>query len=86
MNYYLKGLALYQILMGSITSCCPAATALESAATVLNPCPSDVGQIQKAIFWRSGNSLSLETDIEGLADCDAVTSKYILLSSNPSCQ
>lgn len=42
----------------SLTICCPAATYLESAVTTLNPCPSDVGQIQKLVFWRTGNSIA----------------------------
>ena len=43
----------------SITPCCPQTSYLVSAATVLNPCPQDTGQIQKAIFWRAGNSTSV---------------------------
>ena len=42
----------------SLTICCPAGTYLESAVTTLNPCPSDVGQIQKLVFWRTGNSIA----------------------------
>ena len=29
-------------------------TAIASVVTTLNPCPSDVGQIQKLVFWRRG--------------------------------
>jgi len=48
----------------SLTVCCPTPTALESAVTVLNPCPADVGQIQKLVFWRRGQSIaSLATAI-----------------------
>jgi len=42
----------------SLTVCCPTPTAIASAVTVLNPCPSDVGQIQKLVFWRRGNSIA----------------------------
>lgn len=38
----------------SLTVCCPVPTAIASAVTTLNPCASDVGQIQKMIFWRRG--------------------------------
>lgn len=38
-----------------ITVCCPKSTTLSSAVTVLHPCPSEFGQIQKLIFWRRGN-------------------------------
>jgi len=40
----------------SLTICCPLTSYLVSAVTSLNPCPSDVGQIQKLVFWRTGNS------------------------------
>ena len=40
------------------TVCCPRATAIESAVTVLNPCPDDVGQIQKMVFWRRGQTIA----------------------------
>lgn len=42
-----------------ITPCCPIPTYLDSAITSLNPCPVDCGQIQKAIFWRQGNYLTV---------------------------
>lgn len=42
----------------SRTICCPSPTALASVVTTLNPCVSDVGQIQKFVFWRSGNSIA----------------------------
>jgi len=38
--------------------CCPRPTAIASAVTVLNPCPADVGQIQKLVFWRRGQSIA----------------------------
>ena len=38
--------------------CCPRPTAIASAVTVLNPCPSDVGQIQKMVFWRRGQEIA----------------------------
>lgn len=41
----------------SKTVCCPRPTAIASAVTVLNPCPSDVGQIQKLVFWRRGQNI-----------------------------
>ena len=44
--------------MGSITVCCPVATCLENVVTTLNPCSADVGQIQKLVFWRLGNSIA----------------------------
>jgi len=37
--------------------CCPTPTGMASAVTTLNPCAEDVGQIQKMIFWRRGNSI-----------------------------
>jgi len=42
----------------TLTICCPAPTYLESAVTTLNPCPADVGQIQKLVFWRTGQSIA----------------------------
>lgn len=42
----------------SMTVCCPVPTAIASAVTTLNPCPSDVGQIQKFVFWRRGQSIA----------------------------
>ena len=42
----------------SLTVCCPVPTAIESAVTTLNPCPADVGQIQKLVFWRRGQSIA----------------------------
>lgn len=42
----------------SITTCCPKSTTLASAVTVLYPCPSEFGQIQKLIFWRRGNKIA----------------------------
>jgi hypothetical protein len=42
----------------SLTVCCPTPTAIASAATTLNPCVNDVGQIQKLIFWRRGNFIA----------------------------
>ena len=42
----------------SLTVCCPRPTAIASAVTVLNPCPADVGQIQKLVFWRRGQSIA----------------------------
>jgi len=44
--------------------CCPVPTSLASVITTLNPCASDVGQIQKMVFWRRGQSIaSLATAI-----------------------
>jgi len=40
------------------TICCPVPTAIASSVTTLNPCAEDVGQIQKMIFWRRGNSIA----------------------------
>ena len=42
----------------SLNVCCPVPTAIASAVTVLNPCPADVGQIQKLVFWRRGQSIA----------------------------
>lgn len=41
----------------SKTICCPIPTAILSVNTTLNSCRSDVGQIQKMVFWRTGNSI-----------------------------
>jgi len=38
----------------TLSVCCPVPTAIASVVTTLNPCPSDVGQIQKLVFWRRG--------------------------------
>lgn len=45
----------------SLSVCCPVPTAPESAVTTLNPCVGDVGQIQKLIFWRTGQSIASVT-------------------------
>jgi len=42
----------------TLSVCCPVPTAIASAVTTLNPCPSDVGQIQKLVFWRRGQSIA----------------------------
>jgi len=44
--------------MGSLSIDCPRPTAIASAVTVLNPCPEDLGQIQKMVFWRTGNTIA----------------------------
>lgn len=41
-----------------ITSCCPKSTTLTSAVTTLYSCPQEIGQVQKMIFWRRGNSIA----------------------------
>jgi hypothetical protein len=46
--------------MASKNVCCPVPTAVASAVTTLNPCPTDIGQIQKLVFWRAGNSIASE--------------------------
>ncbi len=43
----------------SLSVCCPVPSAMASVVTVLNPCPSDVGQIQKLVFWRRGETLTV---------------------------
>ena len=47
----------------SLSVCCPRPTAIASAVTVLNPCPSDVGQIQKLVFWRRGQSATVASAV-----------------------
>ncbi len=47
--------------------CCPTPTGMESAVTVLNACPEDVGQIQKLIFWRRGNTMSVASALTATA-------------------
>jgi len=42
----------------SLTICCPIGSVLDSAVTSLHPCPADVGQIQKLVFWRTGQSIA----------------------------
>lgn len=49
------------IIMGSITVCCPEASEIASIITSLTDCNSDVGQIQKLVFWRTGNSIAAVT-------------------------
>ena len=41
-----------------ITVCCPKSTTLASAVTTLYPCPQEIGQVQKLIFWRRGNKIA----------------------------
>ena len=43
----------------TLSVCCPTPTAIASVVTTLNPCPSDVGQIQKLVFWRRGTTVLL---------------------------
>jgi hypothetical protein len=38
---------------------CPLPTYMASVVTDLNPCPINLGQIQKMIFWRTGNGCSV---------------------------
>lgn len=45
--------------MSSLSICCPIPTVIASAVTVLNVCAEDVGQIQKLVFWRRGNSMAV---------------------------
>ncbi len=49
------------------TVCCPRPTAIASAVTILNPCPQDVGQIQKLVFWRRGQSMTVASAITSTA-------------------
>ena len=49
------------------TICCPTPTGMGSAVTVLNECPEDVGQIQKMIFWRRGNTMSVASALTSTA-------------------
>lgn len=46
--------------MGSLSICCPTPTALPSAVTTTTACPEDIGQIQKMVFWRKGNTIVSE--------------------------
>lgn len=41
-----------------ITIGCPKSTTLTSAVTTLYPCPQEIGQIQKLIFWRRANKIA----------------------------
>lgn len=70
----------------SKTVCCPTPTAIESIVTTLNPCEADVGQIQKLVFWRAGNSMSLASALTSTAwtallaatgDTKAVVTPYV---------
>ena len=56
------------------TICCPIPTTIDSIVTTLNPCRSDVGQIQKMVFWRTGNSIGTLADAELLATWTALLS------------
>ncbi len=56
----------------TLNVCCPVPSAVASAVTVLNPCPSDVGQIQKLIFWRRGNSIDTVANAILTATWDAL--------------
>ena len=42
-----------------LLNCCPLPTYMGSVITDLNPCPINIGQIQKMIFWRTGNGTSV---------------------------
>jgi hypothetical protein len=53
-------------------TCCPVPTAIASVVTTLNPCPADFGQIQKLIFWRSGNTF-VTTNIGTITYWTAIT-------------
>lgn len=35
---------------------CPVPTVIANITTDLNPCPANFGQVQKVLFWRTGNS------------------------------
>jgi len=47
----------------SLFVCCPQTSYLVSAVTTLNPCPADVGQIQKLVFWRTSNTLTVASSV-----------------------
>ena len=53
-------------------NCCPVPTAIQSIVTTLVPCPADFGQIQKLIFWRSGNTFAT-TNIGVITAWNAIT-------------
>ena len=71
----------------SLTVCCPVPTAIASVVTTLNPCSSDVGQIQKLVFWRRGQSIASvatavivgtwTTLLAATGDTKAVVSPYL---------
>ena len=70
----------------SRTVCCPELTALTSTVTTLLACPVDVGQIQKLVFWRRGNSMAATSALVSTAwvallaaadDTKAVPSPYL---------
>jgi hypothetical protein len=75
--------------MGSLTVVCPAEDCLDGAVLtgLVNPCPADVGQIQKLIFWRAGNSISTITSsvdetywgtlVVATGDTKAVVTPYV---------
>lgn len=44
---------------------CPVPTILDGivTTTTLNPCPMNIGQIQRMIFWRAGNSVPIASVI-----------------------
>ena len=49
--------------MGTLTIDCALSTALPNAVTVLNPCPEEIGQIQKMVFWRRGQTMLLTSAV-----------------------
>jgi hypothetical protein len=66
--------------------CCPTPTAIPSAVKTLNPCEADFGQVQKLVFWRAGNSMSLASALTSTAwtallaatgDTKAVVTPYV---------
>ena len=56
----------------TLSVCCPVPTAIDSVVTTLNPCPDDIGQIQKLIFWRRGNSIDTVANAILTATWDAL--------------
>jgi len=70
----------------TLSVCCPVPTAIASVVTTLNPCPSDVGQIQKLVFWRRGQTATVAsaltltawtTLLAATGDTKAIVSPFI---------
>jgi len=53
--------------LSTLTINCAVPTCMVSAVTSVTPCASDVGQIQKAVFWRTGNSIAVASSITSTA-------------------
>ena len=67
----------------TLTVCCPTPTVIESAVTVLNPCPDDIGQIANVIhrsyiMWMRGDLKLSVSRMKGLANFNRMNQTAVL--------